>query len=419
MASKSKIALRGADKFILALEHHDRHHGTSGNTCRYVLELEGNFEAAALTDILQKNELARWMSRFQLAGRMRNSNYWKSRDEVEIPVTVLQSDELLPKELLETKQSRYDTPLFYFHIIQRSNGNSTIIFSWHHLLMDGYGASLFLKNLSKPLRIQASTTERSPISWKTFVEMRRSKRYISKSAKGKITALESSFQKAVEQGVRVLTFSEEETSALEEQQKIQGAKFGQGVFLLTCVTRAVNRHVKQEQNSDFWIPIPQDSRKKGSSWPVLGNHLSFLFYRIDTKLLHDKKATIQSLNAQMMDQVKRGIPKAYGHLMNCLRWIPSPLYTRLIKGPNGKSLSSFLFTTAAEHPTDLDSFFGRKITNALSIPPNTYPPGLTFAVNHFNSRLQIVVLYYTHLFSEKDMDSLLKNLRLDLLDQME
>jgi hypothetical protein len=119
----------------------------------------------------------------------------------------------------------------------------------------------------------------------------------------------------------------------------------------------------------------------------------------------------------MTHQIKEQIPSAYSHLMNYLRIIPSVLYARMIKGPSGKSLSTFLFTVAAQHPSDLLEMFNCKVTNALSIPPNTYPPGLTFAFNRFEGKLQIVVLSYAHLFSEQEMNQLENDLRSELLGQ--
>src|SRR5690606_24608921 len=152
-------------------------------------------------------------------------------------------------------------------------------------------------------------------------------------------------------------------------------------------------------NGNFWIPVPQDKRKKGSLWPVVGNHLSFLFYRVSSDDLNSIKTAVATFNTQMIKQIKKGIPQAYDFLISYLRRIPTPLYYYWIKGPKGKSLSSFLFTVAADHPRDLDEFEGLPIKNVISLPPSTYPPGLTFAFMKFKNRLQIAVLYYDEVVS--------------------
>ena len=416
MSNPSKIALLGADKFILALEHHDRHLGTSGNTCRYILDLDDGFQLERFQLALKENEIAQWLAKMALSGKLDNSNNWKQTKNAPIVLNVIESDEILPRDLLNTKQSCYTAPLFYFHLVKRSSGIQTLIFSWHHLLMDGYGASLFLKNLIEPKPIEASNKTRSPFTFGVFRQMVKAKRFISKSAKGDITTIENSFKKEVEQSYRIISFTNEETSRIDQNSVAFGAKFGQGVFSLAATANSVQHHLKEQgvMSSDFWIPVPQDSRKRGSTWPVLGNHLSFLFYRINKNHLGDKKACITSLNEQMITQVKEKIPTAYGHLMNYLRRIPSPLYSYLIKGPNGKSLSTFLFTVAAEHPKELTTFFGGNITNALTVPPNTYPPGLTFAFNRFEGKIQIIVLSYSHIMDQKAFDRLENRLRIEL-----
>ena len=418
MSNPSKIALLGADKFILALEHHDRHKGTSGNTCRYILDLDEHFDLEKFQKALETNEITKWLAKMSLSGKMDNSNNWVEGRDTPILLNVIESDEVIPDQLLEIKQSCYTAPLFYFHLLKRSSGRCSLIFSWHHLLMDGYGATLFLKNLLEPKSIEPTEKVKSPSTFGVFRQMVKAKKYISKSAKGTINTIERSYQKEVKQCYKIISLTEEETQTVDKNAIDKGAKFGQGAFLLSATANCVNKYLisKGLESNDFWIPVPQDSRKRGSSWPILGNHLSFLFYRIDKNDFGNTKACVASLNQQMMTQVKENIPASYGHLMNYLRRIPSPLYSYLIKGPNGKSLSSFLFTIAAEHPKELSTFFGGNITNAVTIPPNTYPPGLTFAFNRFEGKLQIVVLSYAHLMDTAAFEKLEIELRKELMN---
>ena len=134
-----------------------------------------------------------------------------------------------------------------------------------------------------------------------------------------------------------------------------GAKFGRSPFYLACSARAVKEILVQRKSvvSNFWIPVPQNQRKKGALGPLLGNHLSFLFYRLNTTTLESLRNSVISINDQMVNQVRNGIPKAYDVLMNFLKRIPSSLYYQLIKGPQGGSLSGFLFTLAEDHPAEL------------------------------------------------------------------
>jgi len=194
--------------------------------------------------------------------------------------------------------------------------------------------------------------------------------------------------------------------------------YGLSPFYLSSVSLALKNLLIQRGNKaiNFWIPVPQDNRKKGAKSPIIGNHLSFLFYRLFDNDLTDLKSTVQSINSQMVHQVKKDLPNSYNHLMDYMKGIPSSIYYRLIKGPKGKSLSSFLFTVAAEHPNDFKEIFGLRITNAISLPPNTYPPGITFAYTNFEGKIQIAILYYDNVITSNEIDNLEDNIKNYLIE---
>jgi hypothetical protein len=166
-----------------------------------------------------------------------------------------------------------------------------------------------------------------------------------------------------------------------------------------------------QKHVNFWVPVPHDRRKKGANSPILGNNLSFLFYRIYNESMVDLKSSVKSLNEQMINQLKLDIPNSYESLMYYLKIIPSNIYYYLIKGPKGKSLSSFLFTVAADHPESLTDLFGFKITNAISLPPNTFPPGITFAINTFEKKQQLAILYYDNVINSKEIKVLINEIK--------
>ncbi len=71
----------------------------------------------------------------------------------------------------------------------------------------------------------------------------------------------------------------------------------------------------------------------------------------------------------------------------------------------------FLRDPASDNNASMKSFFGGKIINQLSIPPNTFPPGLTFAFNYFDGRLTVIVQSYEHILNLKESTTLENNLR--------
>lgn len=414
MSTKTGLQLNGSDAFLLVLERLNKATDLQKNVCIYQLELGGNFDIDSFMDKLAKNEIAQWLSRFHVRAGSRN---WHQSHTNHISVTELPSDYTLDEVVKNVTLSAYSAPLFEFHVIRKENGTS-LFFSWHHVLMDGYGATLFLFNLEKPISIREVINERSPFNWKTLKAMTKAKRYLDKSASGSIASLENPAFSEVLGRRKIIAFTEEESARMEQMSREKGAKFGPGIFFLAASAKAVQQLRKRKglPDADFWIPLPQDARRKGSNWPVLGNHLSFLFYRMKQHEMEDSRKLVASLTSQLTDQIKREIPKSYHHLQHFLRKLPVRLYSHLVKGPNGESISTFLFTMASPHPEELKSLHGCPIQNAWSFPPLSSPPGLTIAVNRFERKFSFLVVHSVTLFSEEEYAHFERDLRAMLLD---
>ncbi|MGQ0827158.1 MAG: hypothetical protein ACT4ON_02060 [Bacteroidota bacterium] len=418
----SSIPLTASDCFILALEKHDHHSGTSGNTCRYVLELEGRLNVEDLKNKIRKNIGSQQLSSFYIhKGGLFAAPKWKSNSEAAIEVNIHADDSFLPELILNKKFSADKAPLFSFDIIQRSNGNSTFIFSWNHLLMDGYGAVLYLKQLNGSGKEKSFISEEEKITFNfsSLKEVVKAKSFLTASSKNPTSGISPKTDHVqVNQKIKVLRFTKEETEQADLNAPKLGAKFGRSPFYLACSARGVKEILNRRKSSvsNFWIPVPQNKRKKGAMGPLLGNHLSFLFYRLNDTLLESIEQSVRSINDQMVEQVRKGIPKSYDVLMNFLKRIPSSLYYQLIKGPQGGSLSGFLFTVAEDHPSELLKFAGLNVLDAFSLPPNTYPPGLTFAFMRFKERLQLMILYYDEVLSEKEVEHLENQIKYELIN---
>lgn len=413
-----KIPLLGADKFIMALERHDKHSGSTGNSCQYIIDVDANFDEEAFKKAVENNTIVSWLASLSLSTGFKNSNNWVSSKKIKPLIKVKHHNTQFNNKLNRIKFNPSSSPLFYFELFNNNDQTKTIVFTWHHLLMDGYGAGLLIQNLIDPIKFQDSTREKSEVNWSTFVKAVKSKRFVSKSSKGTIGTLPAKTNEEIIQNTRILSFSEAETESLEENAKSSGAKFGPSSFFLAATSIAVNNYRSRAklETEDFWIPVPQNNRKKGERWPILGNHISFLFYRLKKENFSSIRNLTTSIVDQMLDQIKSKNTVHYNHLMNYLRPVNSSAYSRLIKGPNGDSLSSFLFTVASDNNASMDTFFGGKITQQLSIPPNTFPPGLTFAFNYFNGCLSIIIQSYEHIVDDNQMNLLESDLKNILLN---
>ncbi len=426
MSMKGNIALTPSDCFILALEKHNEASGVSGNICHYLMELDGSLQINSLRERLNRNELVGELALYYFSSKSNGRRpSWSRAEEVpEIDIQEIRSDSKYPPEIFEKNRHYSNAPLFQFVIVQRSKGSSALVMSWHHLLMDGHGAGLLLKHIAeeRPLKDGMLAAKDNRVKWsiRELREAWKAKTFVDTSSRNPLSGVfhENEKRKKFQGKIKVIEFSEEETKHIDQQAVKLGARFGRSPHYLAALGIGVQKLLKSrgEEVQDFWVPVPQDHRKKGASGPIIGNHLSFLFYRLEAEKMNSLKDSVRSVNDQMIDQLRNQNPDNYKLLMSYMRHIPSSIYYHLIKGPKGKSLSSFLFTVAADHPDALMTFENLKVKNALSFPPNTYPPGLTFALMRFQNRLQIMMVFHAGLINPQEEEKLESNIRKSMLN---
>jgi hypothetical protein len=288
--------------------------------------------------------------------------------------------------------------------------------------MDGYAAVLLLQQLAKSdLQNLQSVIDPDPKKMLGLPQLKnaaRAKFFIDKVSRQPLTSIAPK-EKLVSQKQKIKTvqFNEEETKSLDQLGLRVGARFGRSPLYLAASARSVYQILKNRgvPVKNFWIPVPRDLRKKGSTGPLLGNHTSLMFYRLKEKVLSSFPETVISVNEQMISQIKSGISSDYDMLIRMLRRTPTPLYYFWVKGLRGGSLASFLFTVAADHPDELMKFHGHDVKGAWSFPSGVYPPGLSFAFMRFKNTLQLMICYFEGVVSEAEADEMANSIRHDLI----
>jgi NRPS condensation-like uncharacterized protein len=417
------ILLTPADCFMHTLEKHmiGQAEGST-NVCHYLLELNGRLDAEKFQQQVNQVPELTWLSSLEpnKANAVAIPQWTVSKKPGDVPVQVHHSDDLMPEEILNQKIKPEDHQL-NFDLVYRSNGTTGLIFSWHHLIMDGYAVVLLLKQLATAgLEKLNDVIDQHPqeiLGLKQLGNAARAKFFIDRISRRPLSSIAPKRKLTAQyQKVKTIRFSPKETSLLDKLGLAVGARFGRSPLYLAASARSIY-HVLQRRGvilKDFWIPVPKDLRKKGAEGPLLGNHTSFLFYRLKPKELESFPATVQSINNQMMNQVKSGIANDYDILMRYLRRTPTPLYYFWIKGLRGGTLASFLFTVAADHPQDFLTFQDHAIQDAWSFPSGVYPPGLSFAFMRFQGSLQLMLNYFQGVISEEEAEQILTSIKADL-----
>ncbi|MCV9387828.1 hypothetical protein [Reichenbachiella ulvae] len=415
--------LTGFDTFLLALEKQYNEKAISGNICHYVLDIEGNLDPEETLQKIRSNPYFQVLSRFQheKAQALHIPKWHYSEGALSIPVALIESSSLIPEEVKNHELSR-GQQFLACHLIRRVEDRWSLILSWNHLLMDGYGATLFLKQLfDENVTFDENLLlnyEKPKYNLRTFWRATKSKFFIDYSSRPILTMISPKhLARDSKERCVILSFDEEETKSIDQSALHNGARFGRSAYYLACCTRAVADVLDKRKSviNNFWIPVPRDNRKKGATGPIIGNRLSFLFYRLKKEAMISLKSCVASINEQMMDQIRHKSHLSYNHLMDFMKWLPLGLYYYLVKRRGGNSIASFLFTVAADHPKELDQLFGHPITNAISLPANAYPPGLTFAFMRFHGSLKLMILYHTQALSDEEFQGLEAQLKRELV----
>ena len=394
----------------------------STNVCHYVLELKGRLEAEKISAFIQTIPELSWLASLTpVKTSLISIPAWKSfRKSGAIPVSVHHSDERIPYSILNQKIKGTEHQI-RFALVYRTDGNTALIFSWHHLIMDGYGVARLLQQLAAPnahrLTSVEDTDPKKMLGIAQLKNAARAKFFIDRTSRQPLTSIAPKEKKGSQnQRTKTIQFTEEETASLDQLAIAVGAGLGRSALYLAASARGVYRVLEKRGVAvkNFWIPVPKDLRRKGSTGPLLGNHTSLLFYRLKGSVLKSFQETVTSISEQMREQIKSGISNDYDRLIRMLRRTPTPLYYFWIKGLRGGSLASFLFTVAADHPDELMNFHGHEIQGAWSFPSGVYPPGLSFAFMRFKNTLQLMIGYFEGVISEEEAELLAAAIRADL-----
>ena len=141
----------------------------------YIIDLDGILETDRLKE-LQENEIVQWISSFIYL------NWFKKVDRKNLLLVKSEID-----DASEFSLDKSIAPLLRFGIQHLEGKKSRLVMSWHHLLMDGYGAVLLLKSLGKTLREVSYDANSSSKENKSLRKSIRAKLFLDSTSKGAIS----------------------------------------------------------------------------------------------------------------------------------------------------------------------------------------------------------------------------------------
>lgn len=422
------LPLNGSDFFQVLLDKHHRQVGLQGNVSRFTLDLDGQPDAKALEQRINEDPYFRWLHQLRWKRRwLFQLPVWKKINKVaRIRVGVYEYEEPsgLPSILWEQDIKPWKQAPYAIDLVYRSNGSSTLVFTWNHSLLDSRGAELLLRylggNLEDDKQLIFLPPEEDELPVKEQLEHTQKVKgflFDGKETKTRLSLLLNHKKSRAANRYHLISFTEKETQQIDENCKKYLARFGKSPVYLATAIRSFNQLLKAKgkKGDSFWVPIPQDQRRKGAWGPVLANQVSFLFYRLFPEVLSDMKATVDEISKQMIDQIRNRIPQSYKIMMAFSRRMPMWLYSYIVKSPTKGAFASFFFSDTGNSLDGFDHFTGIPITDAVHYPPNAGYPGFTVVFMLFQNKLKVIVAHTDASADEAAVVRFEKALRADLL----
>ena len=316
-------------------------------------------------------------------------------------------------------------------MVRQPGGEKQLILSWNHALMDARGAELILRHLCLDAGAKSAPTlenlikpeqrHRSLIGWfRTVGQAHGSIKWLQTSgAEPLFTLLPAAPPvRGCRNGLRAISFSDQETARLNRRNEQIGAGFRRGHFYLAASIRALHAVAVQRGNRDgaYLVPVPHDMRLRRALGPVFSNHLSILFYRIEPRQAGRMSDILSELSCQMMNQVRDKFPECCMAALDMFKPLPLPLYLRQLGKPTRGKFATLCFSDSGETCAGITDVFGGKILKVTHFVP-TWPPGLTILFWSFRGRPCALVSWADDCLSPAEVETVERGLRSALLEE--
>jgi NRPS condensation-like uncharacterized protein len=412
----AKVHLSGDDYFQLMLEGKSINNTVGNNVIRVVFDFSNEAEASTMINNIQSSPIIHWICNITISkGVIFTKRYWKYINrgkKITINEHFNNQTDRVPKLIIDKKINLKSDCLISFDLIRYESKKISLVLSWHHIIMDGRGASVLINHLhdggvitQKILDSFFPSKVKSLSLFQHIKNMYEVKKFIETSSKAPIAVV--GFNDVIQAGtlaLKTVYFNDEETALIEKNAKLNGVMFGVNNYLIACCAHVAYRLSQvHKQKGIIWLPVPQDGRKRGGDGPIIGNCVSFLFYRLLPADFDSVSSTVKAINKQMMAQAKMEMPKKYAQLLIMMQHIPLWLYRFLITRSSKGVVASFLYSSAGEGVRDANTLMNNSVSDVLIIPPFLYPPGLTFSFMHFNNAIKMNLVYCENNFTPHEI----------------
>lgn len=415
--------LKGIDYFQLLIDHHNKRLGGPGHEARLAIFLEGVVDEKKMLETLQQNDLCMQLQSLHISqtfGLGYPAVVFKDT-KYEMPITVHHvDDDKLPVAFLNKPVAVFNNPPWHLQLVYFNNGTTCLLFTFHHILFDFAGVQSFINSLAGMTDIPLLPAKENKIAFAIrFKRFFRAVFFTFREANRHMTIPERELpnKKPLKIIYHELEFSADETVAINENCKRRELQLNKSILQLAATSKALQDVIfSRQKNCKFiWVPVPVNTRKKGTKDAILLNGLSFLFYKLSPNDLRILDKTIETIKYQMKDQMRKELPKAFIDFVDGYWYMPMPFYYPMMNLPSWGKLSSFSFSALGNTFAGMSEFMGLPVTDIKNYPSNSIAPGFTFLFYEFRGKLRVMSSWVEGQFTKDEQLKVLDQIKLEML----
>ncbi len=426
-----KAPLTGCDAYFLALEDLMRGVGQGMPAGLTVLELESEPEFDALEDAARRLSMSHPLLHARLVRRgWFGMPCWEAKppwDAGAVRVVCHDAVESLDgfcSQLLETEVDGF----LELHLV-RGAGLAAFVAKWRHVLFDGRGAELLLRELAA-FAMNPDRPAQPVASWGEPFEMPGSvvqgikmvqpflRRYDELKV-GNFKALGGAVPRPSLAKFRLVRFDGGETRRIHDRaDAVTGGIFLLPYFLAVAARAhaAVFRH-RNEDPLGYQVQTPVQVRRRREAHPIFQNQVGVLPFHLEPGDVAGLRGAVAEVQRQFETSVREGVEGAFGVVLGWMRHLPPRVYRRFLQFDTGGQIASFFHSHTGEFLKGVDGICGARIADGWHVPTVSQPPGTGIFFSERRGRLTATIAWREGCVSESEVDVLEGSLRRDLLGE--
>jgi hypothetical protein len=425
----AEVPLTGCDAFFLALEDLMASGGQGRHTGLTVVELGEGFDITALRDAVRRFSLSHPLMHAKLCRSwLLGVPFWKTPEKLSpdaVPVLEQVRDidrDAYCHKLLDSGGSHF----LEIHILPCGK-KTTLVTKWSHLLFDGRGAELALREIARLARNPSES--RAPVaSWGVpfppppglFARWIGTRAFVRRHYEMKpadFRSLGGASPRCGAAAFRVVRFSREESALLRERaMRLTGGIFQMPYFFAaTARAHAAVFEARGERPASFLSPVPVQARKPKARHPIFQNQVTVLHFKLPASHIGDLEKSTALIQAQFEEAVRGGLESSAATMLWWMRRLPTGLYRRFLQSDTGGEIVSFFQSHTGDFLPDVRDICGASLEDGWHIPSVSQPPGSGIFFSEREGRLAATLSWRDGVLEKGEIDTMESKLRCDLL----